>query len=405
MNSLNGDGDSLDEANSLDHVLLESLFYNEMALMDDFSNSLFSASMMNGFSASSDTDGSVGSTTLQDNGVPQVALVPEDPKVDVEKDLLRDFGIAHPIVAPSVVQNPPPPTEASPSRKVPFVPPPIDKVQQQLNLKLASSRGIRHNVTVPLATPLQQQQQQQHQQPALAAAPPRPPPVSEEEMRKKLVIQFATLAGRLGITLPPQVVQKLTNKVVTGIAVPATLSVAPPDAMATAITLAPVPSSTVPSPTVTTSAVASLSAVAPPVAPPVIQQLQSTAVEAIAVVSGKRAAFAVEDGKPYSKRRKKPRLSDCERKLAELQAENSLLKSHLDNIANQNHNLDQERIKAETQMRAMLQESAPDAQLDPVVQNFTEMYSDYGRKRHEELNFHLEQLQRCVCITCPSIRF
>jgi predicted RNase H-like nuclease (RuvC/YqgF family) len=129
-------------------------------------------------------------------------------------------------------------------------------------------------------------------------------------------------------------------------------------------------------------------------AAPTIQQIQSTAAEAIASVSNKRTAG--DDNRPYSKRRKKPRLPDCERKLAELKAENELLKRHLDNISNKSMVLEKERIAAEQKMRAMLQANAPDHELEPLVKNFAEMYSDYGRKRHEELNFHLEQLQRYV---------
>lgn len=97
---------------------------------------------------------------------------------------------------------------------------------------------------------------------------------------------------------------------------------------------------------------------------------------------------------PYSKRRKKPRLHECEERLAELKAENDRLKQHLDNVNNHSMKLQLERVKAEKQMRNMLETNVSDQELAPVVQNFTEMYSDYGKKRHEELNFHLGQLQR-----------
>jgi hypothetical protein len=378
-NSLNGDAD--EGSSSLDHALLESLFYNEMGLMDDFSDSFLSGG---GFMSipspltTSSGDVSVGSSTQQ-TIAPLVAHA--DPAVTVEKDLLRDFGVVHSAgIAPPLAASRHPPPVPTPST-APFIPPPIDKAQQQRILQLASGRGIRHNVAVPPA-PFQQRPL------AAAVQPPQPPSATDEDKRKKLVTQFATLAGRLGITLPPQVLQKLTNKAVAGTSAPLSAAVA------VAPTVGIQPQATMPM-------VASVPSSMAPVPAPVIQQLQSTAAEAIAAVSNKRPA-AVDDSKPYSKRRKKPRLSDCERKLAELQAENALLKSHLNNISNQNHKLDQERVKAETQMRAMLQENAPDVRLDPVVQNFTEMYSDYGRKRHEELNFHLEQLQRCVILTASE---
>lgn len=379
-NSLNGDDPLEGSSSSLEDALLESLFYNEMALMEDFSESFLSAgglmlSVPTSLSSSADNSEAGSSITTNLHAAPLVTS--SDPIVAVEKDLLRDFGVSH----SSIAAPPPAPASvnyqhhhhhqrvgAAAAARVPsnnklplFVPPPIDVQQQQRNLQLAAvGRGIRHNVAVPPAPP--------------AAA-------AEEEKRKKLVAQFATLASRLGITLPPQVLEKLTNKA-TETANSGTTAGVP--SVPVAVGHAPAVATVVPSSGASGAA-------------PILQQLQSTAAEAIAAV-GKRsaAAAAVDTDKPYSKRRKKPRLSDCERKLAELQAENALLKSHLDNISNKNFKLDQERVKAETQMRAMLQEDAPDAQLDPVVQNFTEMYSDYGRKRHEELNFHLEQLQRCV---------
>ena len=53
------------------------------------------------------------------------------------------------------------------------------------------------------------------------------------------------------------------------------------------------------------------------------------------------------DNKPtYSKRRKKPRLSDCETKLAQLKAENEQLKRHLQNVSNKAHKFDKEKEEA-----------------------------------------------------------
>lgn len=82
-----------------------------------------------------------------------------------------------------------------------------------------------------------------------------------------------------------------------------------------------------------------------------------------------------------------------------------MLKRHLANVSSKSHLLDQDRITQTKQMRGMLQKStqegssaadqkALEKKLNVAVQNFTEMYSDYGRRRHHELTFHLEQLQR-----------
>jgi hypothetical protein len=88
-----------------------------------------------------------------------------------------------------------------------------------------------------------------------------------------------------------------------------------------------------------------------------------------------------------------------------LKAENAMLKRHLANVSTKSQLLDQDRISQAKQMREMLQKStqegasaadqkALEKKLNLAVQNFTEMYSDYGRRRHHELAFHLEQLQR-----------
>ena len=253
--------------NSLDHALLESLFYNEMALMD---------------------------------GV-------EDVEVKVEQDLLKDFGVS--------------------DRTVPIT------AQQQNIQHLSSGRGIRHNV-VPAAT-----------------------------QRNNMVSQFATLAERLGIDLPPQVLSKLTNQ-------PAAAEVSNP-----------APSSSAAANNNNANSSNTLT-----------EQLQTAATASIAAATSTKRKD--ENKLPYSKRRKKPRLDDCERRLAELQAENELLKKHLETISSQSQKLDQERKVAETKMRSMFHSNAPDSELKPAVHHFTEMYSDYGKKRHQELCFHLEQLQR-----------
>lgn len=96
----------------------------------------------------------------------------------------------------------------------------------------------------------------------------------------------------------------------------------------------------------------------------------------------------------YSKRRKKASLSECERRLASLQAENSLLKRHLHNIANKSAALQTEQKAAEAQIRHLWSSNASQQQLDAAVNNLTELYSDYGKRRQDELSFHLEQLRR-----------
>lgn len=102
------------------------------------------------------------------------------------------------------------------------------------------------------------------------------------------------------------------------------------------------------------------------------------------------------DSKPtYSKRRKKPRLSDCETKLALLKAENEQLKRHLQNVSNKAHKFDMEKEEAGKQIARLMDDpnTAP-REMELSVRKFSDMYSDYGINRQQELSFHLEQLQR-----------
>lgn len=100
-------------------------------------------------------------------------------------------------------------------------------------------------------------------------------------------------------------------------------------------------------------------------------------------------------GKPtYVKRRKKPRLSDCESRLAHLKAENEQLKRHLQNVSNKAHKFDREKEEAGRRIAILHQQDAGSDEMNRAVQQFTDMYSDYGVNRQQELSFHLEQLQR-----------
>ena len=102
------------------------------------------------------------------------------------------------------------------------------------------------------------------------------------------------------------------------------------------------------------------------------------------------------DNKPtYSKRRKKPRLSDCETKLAQLKAENEQLKRHLQNVSNKAYKFEKEKKEAGKQIAQLMHDpNAGPREMEMSVRKFSDMYSDYGINRQQELSFHLEQLQR-----------
>lgn len=234
---------------------------------------------------------------------------------------------------------------------------------------------------------------------ASAAAPPavpievqEAPPVSRvsQERAQQLVSQFATLAERLGISLPESVLQSLTDSAARNEA--QTTVVTTTDAASLPQT---VPSSTATAPESTIAA--SLPAAS---LPKKHSQLEIMAEAAIAAVSEPRKREAPPTKQPlYSKRRKKAQLSDCEAKLAALKQENEMLKRHLATVTNKAQVFDQERAQATFQMKRMLDEGASPEKLDPVLHKFSEMYSDYGRHRHDELTFHLSQLEKYV-MTC-----
>jgi hypothetical protein len=98
----------------------------------------------------------------------------------------------------------------------------------------------------------------------------------------------------------------------------------------------------------------------------------------------------------YSKRRKKPRKQECESKLAQLRAENEQLKRHLENVTNKALKFDKGKEEAMKRIEQLMHEDAGPEKMTKAVHEFGHMYSDYGVNRQQELNFHLEQLQRLV---------
>ena len=230
-------------------------------------------------------------------------------------------------------------------------------------------------------------------------------PVSMDRA-KQLVSQFATLASRLGIDLPSNVLQSLTaSAAMNGSSIPSA-----PEADVRSST------SSNTSDTKPQAAVSGEGSSSKNKKQKTIDELRKAAEEAVAAVTKKRpleitaSALPATNGatasnkevnntanKPlYSKRRKKPRLQDCESKLEQLKAENEVLKRHLQNVTNKAQMLDKEKNEASNKIKQLFEQNAGPEEMDKVIQEFTEMYSDYGRRRQQELSFHLEQLQRYV---------
>lgn len=116
------------------------------------------------------------------------------------------------------------------------------------------------------------------------------------------------------------------------------------------------------------------------------------------------------------RRKKKLRKEDCEVKLKELHAENEMLKRHLDNIRNKKARFERDKKDMELKMKELIalcdqkdgDEKGDDRdqvnesrqkELKEILTVFTEMYSDYGKQRQEELQFHLSQLAKLAAPT------
>ncbi|KAG7361045.1 hypothetical protein IV203_036145 [Nitzschia inconspicua] len=509
-------------ASNLDHALLESLFYNEMALLDASSgnsddNSDFIAHHF-----------AVATNERITPPPPSSTSIHSDPTVFVEKEILRDFGVGTPqressrAMDGSVGQtttatttyltepNPPPthwqgqqqpthvvvththqphlnPQHLAPSHTQPYQqqqphqhqpyhppqqyvhvpppgassppvyyyppqypPPPLAQAPPGAPAAASSYARIQPDtqhgsVTVashahappmlhPPATNTNQQQQQHpfpngSPEPALQTEPPVPISVSNPQIvvprdkARQLVDQFATLASRLGIDLPDTVLQSLTTA-------------AARNDPSLVQTKEQQQTRTGPTNNKEEEEEQELSNSAQDensrngntkmdvVVAPTLAELRKTAEEAIAAVTRKRSwehqdSIGSNDnqggddsksdeggnngsansisGKPtYSKRRKKPRLAECESRLARLQAENEQLKRHLENVSNKAHKFNQEKEEAGKRIAQLIHENAGPEAMAVAVRKFSDMYSDYGVNRQQELTFHLEQLQRLV---------
>jgi hypothetical protein len=450
MNAMNGSTMNAnavveaEEASRLDHALLESLFYNEMGMLD-FSSPAGSNFISQHFSEASS---SAHAHPPPNSNLKQPALAETETETDAktiaEMEMLQSFGVD----SSTMLSSPPPRTteEAAawipaPSPAVasaaaaaaattvmlppqsttshhhtpiyPAPPAPLHPRAQPIAPLVAASRpptsaaaaaALNNVILAPKPRPA-----------ALSIEPPPAVPVSHERA-KQLVEQFATLAARLGIDLPSNVLQSLTSQASKNNDEPYLLqqqeeeghnyrydpAVDDDDSPQAQQQVASLKSET---------EEGSTSPTFEDVAPTIVEELRKTAEEAIAAVTNSKkrsyddttAGGEVKGGggdtnKPlYSKRRKKPRLSDCETRLAELKAENEHLKRHLQNVSNKAYRFDQEKEEAGKRIRRLHDANAGQEEMAKAVQEFSDMYSDYGVNRQQELSFHLEQLQRYVC--------
>lgn len=357
------------ESSALDHALLESLFYNEMAMLDNDSPSSSSNFLTQHLHEASQ--------------IPKESLVPVSTDVNTiaEKEMLRDFGVTS---SPMILESPPATkteawlpqsatvTQSSASHR----PKTLHTATQPAHpgsLASMMSSSTSHPIApkVAMTTSIST--------PALSLESP----VSHERA-KQLVDQFATLASRLGIDLPDNVLQSLTT------------AAAKNDTSINGKTYDMTNSNG----KINGGNPQQQRGTGESVGAPRVEELRRTAEQAIAAVSRKRPPEDTKEtiqtnSKPlHSKRRKKPRLSDCETKLAQLKAENKVLKLHLQNVSNKAHQIEQGKEESAQRIKQLYDQNAGLEEMDTVVKEMTDMYSDYGFNRQQELSFHLEQLSR-----------
>jgi len=319
-------------SSSVEHALLESLFYNEMMRMDESS------------SLSPDFMAYLSSNDENVQGTPDAGAI-------AEKEMLRDFGVSS-IATKSGV--------------------PFDQASLVTPLNDESNNTWTERPAVPSL--VQSTVQGPVDQTTTTAQPKstdrRVSEVDSKDQTQVLISQFAVLARRLGISLPAGVVSSLAA------------NVSSPNQNAQLEALSGI-----------------------------IQEHANKASETTNNEIGpcteesadnrKRSREEEEednDGKvsSHSKRRKKPNLSECESRLAALKAESEMLKRHLDTVTNRSQRFEQERKKQEDEMKRLMQENAGPEKLNPLLKKYSENYSDYGQHRHQELTFHLDQLQRLI---------
>jgi hypothetical protein len=379
-----------EESSKLDHALLESLFYNEMMMLDDSSPS--PSTLLSHFSEATHPPASLREL---------VSAV--DAKTIAEKEMLRDFGVTSSEepswlhepdavkTAAAVVAAAPPQSTTHSSTPISICPPPPAPLHPAAPVApIAASKPPSVSHLAPTNLPATKLKL------ALSIEPPPPTAVSHERAQQ-LVDQFATLASRLGIALPTNVLQSLTAAAVKNDPQPIRMEEHEHDPTET--DLSPTNHPAQAQVKVEMKAKAEEITSSSVVVASTVEELRKTAEDAIAAVTKKRPpddhGETMSANKPlYSKRRKKPRLSDCESRLAELKAENELLKRHLQNVSNKAHRFDQEKEEAGKRIGQLHTGNAGPEEMAKAVKEFSDMYSDYGVNRQQELSFHLEQLQR-----------
>lgn len=108
-----------------------------------------------------------------------------------------------------------------------------------------------------------------------------------------------------------------------------------------------------------------------------------------------------------SRKRSKYSPDDLERRVKELEDENTELRAHLQNLAQRNVEKQKQRSMMEHLMGQFVTATGSldvDSltKLDELLEKYTESYADYGKSRVKEVNFHLNQLEKLAVPTTTT---
>jgi hypothetical protein len=336
VDSIENENQDSESSSILEHALLESLFYNEMLMMD-------------GISSSTSPDFVSALSTNPEN-----ASFPQDFGTLGDKDLLQNFGFSDVVESHDFSM----PSNAT-------------AVQDPLSFENYNQNSLQNlgEFTVK--------------------------PSEETSQTNLLISQFAVLASRLGIELPSDVLSSLSHQANSRGAIDGWQS-SYEESLTALSTLIESQAQRGTATQKTNMVNCTTETTESPVK---LVELNTVAEVAIANVTETRKRSVTDltkDSKSqqYNKRRKKPRLAECESKFEALKAENVTLKRHLDNITNRSKRFDAERKAKECEMKRLIEVGAGSEELNTLLKQFSEVYSDYGENRHQELSFHLQQLQR-----------
>ena len=311
--------------------------------------------------------------------------------------------ILHPTTFQRTQSAPQQHTQSAPQQQTQILHQPQRIASKAPVVQLAHTQPLRATTTV---TPTIQHPQPRITQPRISQNNVQPGAgtrvsLAEQAKAELLVAQFQTLASRLGISLPHNVLTDLTtaaaiNEANSSSKEEPAIRLEPPSSA-----IAQVTSNGIPSPSESNNI------------PDFMKQLQDTAEAAISAVDSRKrkASDEDEDGDdrlgPAApiKRKKKATKEDCERRLRDLREENETLKRHLEMVRNKTAQFKKKRKMQEQNMKQLVLLSSKgnniqyQKELRASLNQFTETYSDYGKIRQDELFFHLNQLEKSAAPT------